>query len=487
MVRKLTWCAALLGLLWPADIGRAQMIPAQPPKPVPPPAPVLNVRVLAPEGVKATFYPNTCRIEGFELPVMVGLRPGYIYRFKLTGVSEDKKVALYPTIQVVGTLHMPPPCCAANNPVPLVFRQDEIERALRGAYITKVFALEHPDHAEPQATRSDDPIQTDVPPDRDLLAEAWARGRPMLIVRLSDRQVPDDVLSANAIPGTMLLPNDQWLPAPAQPPCMPWACVQVTDPLVGPRYPEEECFHDGGDVSPRAGFDPQGRLQGLDPSDSMAEYVDAKGMKRLAISNRVCICVPRFVVIRSEILARTHDQLVGSVPIRQLENRSIIRDRVPSIKIHQVELTEVVRNRIQPSATVEASGPITIENLLGTGLAIGEIGGKVVVGVCRKQAEPPEAPLVLCKWYDKPCAQIGDTLRFYLRYTNPGGQPIDDVIVSDSLTGRLEYVPGTHSSDRDAVFTTQQNEAGSATLRWQIKGTLLPGQSGTVSFEAKIR
>ena len=487
MVKKWFCCLAMLASLFLGQAARAQMIPAQPPKCVPPPAPVLNVRVIAPEGVKATFYPNGCRKETLDLPVEVGLRPGYIYRFKLSGVSEDKNIALYPTIQVVGALQLPPPCCAINNPLPLVFRQDEIERALRGAYFTKVYALEHPDHAEPLATKSDDPIQNDVPPDRDLLAEAWARGRPMLIVRLSDRQVPDEVLAANAIAGTMLLPKDCWLPAPDQPPCVPWASVQITDPVLGPRYPEEECFHDGGDTSPPAGFDPQGRLRGLDPSDSVAEYVNARGMKRLAVSNRVCICVPRYVVIRSEIIARTHDQLVSSVPIRQLENRALIRDRMPSVKIHQVEESEVVRNRIQPSTTVEASGPIIIENLLGAGLAIGQIGDRVVVGVCRKQPEPPEAPLVLCKWYDKPCAQIGDTLRFYLRYTNPGGQPINDVVVSDSLTGRLEYIPGSQSTDRDAVFTTQDNEAGSATLRWQIKGTLLPGQSGTVSFEAKIR
>ena len=58
---------------------------------------------------------------------------------------------------------------------------------------------------------------------------------------------------------------------------------------------------------------------------------------------------------------------------------------------------------------------------------------------------------------------------------------------SDSLTARLEYIPGSARSDRDAVFTLQQNEAGSVALRWEITGVLQPGKSGVVSFQARIR
>jgi len=76
---------------------------------------------------------------------------------------------------------------------------------------------------------------------------------------------------------------------------------------------------------------------------------------------------------------------------------------------------------------------------------------------------------------------------FYLKYTNHGGKPISDVALSDSLTGRLEYVPGSARSDRNAVFTIQENEAGSVILRWEVTGKLLPGQSGVVSFQAKVR
>jgi uncharacterized repeat protein (TIGR01451 family) len=82
---------------------------------------------------------------------------------------------------------------------------------------------------------------------------------------------------------------------------------------------------------------------------------------------------------------------------------------------------------------------------------------------------------------------VGDIVTFSLRYSNMGGRPITDVAVTDSLSGRLEYVPGSAQSDRDAVFTMQENEVGSVVLRWEITGTLQPGQSGRLRFKARVR
>ena len=106
---------------------------------------------------------------------------------------------------------------------------------------------------------------------------------------------------------------------------------------------------------------------------------------------------------------------------------------------------------------------------------------------CCETPIPPDKPLVLVKCADRGAAQPGDVITFLLRYSNVGGRPMTDVAVSDSLSGRLEYVPGSAVSDRDAVFTVQPNEAGSAVLRWEVSGTLLPGQSGRLRFQAKVR
>ena len=76
---------------------------------------------------------------------------------------------------------------------------------------------------------------------------------------------------------------------------------------------------------------------------------------------------------------------------------------------------------------------------------------------------------------------------FFLKFSNIGGKPITDVAVSDSLTGRLEYIPGSAKSDREAVFVTQDNDAGSLILRWEIRDALPPGQKGIVTFQARVR
>jgi uncharacterized repeat protein (TIGR01451 family) len=122
-------------------------------------------------------------------------------------------------------------------------------------------------------------------------------------------------------------------------------------------------------------------------------------------------------------------------------------------------------------------------NLVSTTLTTAD-----VTGICGEKPEClVDRPLLLFKWADRQEAQVGDLVTFYLKYSNNGSRPITDVAVSDSLTGRLEYIPGSAKSDRNAVFTLQENEAGSLILRWEISGRLLPGESGKVSFQARIR
>jgi uncharacterized repeat protein (TIGR01451 family) len=106
---------------------------------------------------------------------------------------------------------------------------------------------------------------------------------------------------------------------------------------------------------------------------------------------------------------------------------------------------------------------------------------------CHEAPCPPDKPLVLIKCADRQSAQVGDVVTFMLKYSNHGGRPISDVAVTDSLTTRLEYVPGSAQSDRAAVFTTQLNEAGSVVLHWEISGRLMPGTNGVVRFKARVR
>ncbi|MCS6851731.1 MAG: DUF11 domain-containing protein [Gemmataceae bacterium] len=513
------------------------------------PSPLLYVRLEAPPGTVVTFFPDPTSSRRFSAPVAVGLRPGYIYRVKLSNLPDTPGVSLAPTLEVLSTLKLSPQQRAADYPAPVRFSSEEIERVLEGALLTKIVILENPETAAGVATRPTEPLVIDVPQGRDpmLLAREW--GRPMLIVRLGQREVSDQELACSAVPGTVLLPGDGMLSPPARPPSRPWRHVPVYDPILGPKPLIEECFHDGGDRGPRLNLAPDGRLLGLNPSDTAAEYADSRGHKHVVASNSVCLCVPRYVIARMAAVPAGYEMAVGVAGREAVQPQGQLHSRLPSRSTQQTEHLDGLKGRLRPSAQVSRQALdriVRLEVLQGVELPLGpgdvlgtqalhrlsdverlqlqrqldkaiELGGRqgvrgweqlettAVVGrveglgivsgtlevrdvtVCCEKPCPPEKPLVLWKWVDRHDVQVGDVVTFHIKYSNVGGKPIRDIAVSDSLTPRLEYVPGTARSDRDAVFTVQENEAGSVILRWEISGVLLPGQQGVVSFQARIR
>src|SRR2546423_985654 len=80
----------------------------------------------------------------------------------------------------------------------------------------------------------------DALPGHDRRGEPRLRGRPVLIVRLGERDVPPAELFAVASPGTVLVPGDAGLPPPACPPTLPAARWLWFDPILGPKKPLEE-------------------------------------------------------------------------------------------------------------------------------------------------------------------------------------------------------------------------------------------------------
>jgi uncharacterized repeat protein (TIGR01451 family) len=433
----------------------------------------------------ARFFQGALPGRDFPAPVAVGFRPGYFYRLELTGLPGHAGEDLYPTVEVRGTLQLPPGMRAANYPAPFVFSEQDIEQALAGTVVTKVVFLEHPDKAVAEGTEPDRPIEITVGRGADPLDEARKYGRPVAIVRVGSKQVEPAELAACSVPGTIQLPGDKGLAAPAAPPCLPWAGVMVYDPILGPRPPEEECLHDGGSLL--AGIDNEGRLRGLQPSDAAAAYTDALGQRRVACSNRICICVPRFVVIRSELGVVAYLSPFAVAQAESVRGRIIAEAAVPTVPVVENTQLQVLKGREQLSAVVAKVGPAIVGRVEGLRVQGSVQETQRLTGICL----PPEVthvkPLCLVKWADREAAKVGDVVTMYLRYTNYGDKAITDVVVSDSLTARLEYVPGTARSDRDAAFTTRPNEAGSAILEWQVTPPLLPGQSGTVSFQARVR
>src|SRR5262245_10363944 len=131
-------------------LATSAVVPSQPPAVHTPPvqAPLLFVKVIAPEGTRVTFHPGTTGARSITSPAMVGLRPGYIYRVELT-LPGRADVKLYPTIEVRGALNASLER-SMRHPVSIVFHDDELDRVERAAsMITKVHYLEDPLMAQP--------------------------------------------------------------------------------------------------------------------------------------------------------------------------------------------------------------------------------------------------------------------------------------------------------------------------------------------------
>ncbi|HKB37406.1 MAG TPA: DUF11 domain-containing protein [Gemmataceae bacterium] len=475
-------------MVWLAALSATTAAPARlAPLPHMGPTPLLHVLFNGPPGMKIAFFQGAAPLREFNTPVTVGLRPGYIYRVRISGFRGRPGLTLFPTLEVRGTLRGPPELPPARYPATFRLSEFDVLHLAEGAMLTKVIYLENPEKAFPEQGRVAEPIELSFPPDRDLLNEARNYGRPVLVVRIGDRDTSVAELQQESVPNTILFPDECSLGLPPCPPQLPWACFQWYDPIIGPRCPEEECLHDGGDAGHPAGFDGEGRLQGVDPEDTVAEYRDGEGRKRIACSNRVCLCVPRFGVLVTEL--RLEQARLAMVPaINLFEQKQVeLEGRFGALRHHQYEQPIETIGRERPSEAEAVVATSVVGRVEGLQAVTAQLRSKDVTGVCIEQPRQVDRPLCLCKTCDHKVAQLGDIVTFTITYSNQGGRPITDVVVSDSLTGRLEYVPGSSKTSRSAVFTTQENESGSLILRWSIAGKLLPGESGTVTFQARVR
>jgi uncharacterized repeat protein (TIGR01451 family) len=462
-------------------------LPAQPhPHPIPI-EPLMYVRFAAPVGVRVTFYRGGPVGETFTAPFTAGFRPGYIYRFKMSGLpGRAEEFSLYPTLEVRSVLSLPPGQRAVNYPAPLVL-SDDVDRVLAGSLVTRVISLEDPERAVPVATRPDQPLEFQAPPGRDPVEEAREHGRPFLIFRVGQREFSVEELTQHAVTGTVFLPGDKYLPAPQYPPYLQWTCLPLFDPILGPRLTPEIFVKDGGDVGLRAGVNPEGKLVGLDTTDTVARYLDSCGRPHVAVSNRVCLLVPRFIHTRGEIAPIGQVALLGPGRTSIVVAQNTLLTKVPPLVALQNEQPVGLVAKQQLSLSMNRYGPQVVGRVEGTRTFITAQETLSLSGACKPEPCEPEVPLKIIKWPDVCTAQIGEVVTFHLKYINAGGKAINEVAVSDNLSPRLEYVPGSAKSDRDMTFTTRPNEAGSVILRWQLNGPLPPHQFGIISFQARVR
>jgi uncharacterized repeat protein (TIGR01451 family) len=101
--------------------------------------------------------------------------------------------------------------------------------------------------------------------------------------------------------------------------------------------------------------------------------------------------------------------------------------------------------------------------------------------------EFPDGRLRICKLADRADALPGDLVNFAIRVENVGDAPVEDIVLTDNLTTRLEYVEGSQTCSGGAVFESFENEGQSLRLQWKLTDKLRVGESVTIRFQCRVR
>ncbi|MGH7223259.1 MAG: hypothetical protein ACRELF_08525, partial [Gemmataceae bacterium] len=177
-------------------------------------------------------------------------------------------------------------------------------------------------------------------------------------------------------PGTILFPGEKVLMPAAAPPCLLWDCRPFYDPRLGPKPPSEECLNDGGDHGNRAGFDGNGQLAGVEPEDTVAEYTDSRGRRHVTHSNRVCLCVPRFAVLRRETPLSRYNGVLGVSDTHKVQYQRRFDALTPPLQTRAYEQLQGARGRERPSineVVARTIGVTHFEVLQATDVPLGTI------------------------------------------------------------------------------------------------------------------
>lgn len=494
-----------LGLLLPLALANPPTVPIPPPgvgcvpvvtpygirlacPPVAPPSPVLYVRLLAPAGTTVAFRPGVASPVRVAAPATAGFRPGYRYTLELTDLPGHPGRRLYPVIEVYGSLVPRATFVPADFPTPVAVSPAAIDRALGGTLITKVIYLEDPTKAVPVESRPDLPLEfTELTVD-DALRAARDNGRLVAVVRIGDRVPEAEDLARADVPDTVQLPGDPALGPAAVAPLLPCGPVQLFDPILGPKPTPEECLTDGGDKGPRLGIGPDGRLGGLNPTDLGVAYT-SRGRRRVATSNEVCVCSPRFVARRVEHAANGINTAVAAVAATQATIRVVASNNLAAqAAVNRVKPVEV-GGRVRPAIFVIANNVAEVVGLNRPQVEAKIQSVRVIIGSVETDeiTSGPDQLVVTKAVRPAGPVQAGEVVTFTVTYRNATAFPASDLVLSDSLSGRLEYVEGSQQSDRPANVTTAPNEAGSVVLRFEIPGPIPPGGGGIVKFQARVR
>ncbi len=303
--------------------------------------------------------------------------------------------------------------------------------------------------------------------------------------------------------------------------------------IVGPR---DEYLCDGGDRGLPAGVKEDWQIDGLEQEDTVAHYETVDGRTVITPSNQVCIYAPRFGVVRRVIDLHEYARYDAAIGYGQTTSLAKIDERErPAHSINKLEPTinrvgdppSLIREREQSgelgreerlAAEIGTLSPYCDLQVVRAGILVGEERVKIAraslaavtwtgdqapqitvdsrnavaavsdrqPGVMYHLEEPNKPCLRLLKLASCGSAKQGEIIEFTLRLDNVGNREMGNVTVIDSLTTRLEFVPGSDKASVAAEFSAEPNSGGSEVLRWEIKDPLEAGAGVILQFKCKV-
>ncbi len=452
--------------------------------PVGPPAPLLAMKTVLAEGYTVGVEPTE---KGYATGSLFGFRPGYTYRLKFENPA-DPTATFGGSLEVRGSLVPRPNLRYMEFPALLAVNATDVKAALGGGLVSKAIYLEDPSKALPFEQKAGEPLEVSADNEREALSLASDGGRVVAVLRIGGRVPAKGEWADQFVDGTILMPGEKALGRPAYPPQFGTTAVPVYDPILGPKPNPEECFPNGGDRGPTAGVGPGNRLGNLDTTDTVMLF-DVGGVRKAVTSNTVCLCSPRFVARRAELTASAVSQAVTPQELVGVVTRSVFRQRWQVEELLGRERTLGLHTRLRPGAAVAIlalDALVSTQGVKGVGSTLSTGSVHAVVVVDELNSYPTRLTLEKSVSPAGPY-QPGDEVTITLRYANNTRQPLTDLEISDSLSGRLEFVRGSGMADRPSTQTTAPNEAGSVVVRFDIPGPIPPAASGMVVFKVKVR
>lgn len=320
-------------------------------------------------------------------------------------------------------------------------------------------------------------------------------------------------------------------------PC-PQECVCAPSP-VARAYPDEYICDGGDRDNPVHYFG--GEMQGLDTEDTVAEFKDHDGKNHVQASNRVCVYAPRFGAVRTVSgpgidvkvdkaagatdvagIGALHDERgleIGrhrSVASGVATNRSAsgiensqpahLSEKAESI-VQSAKVDQGLESKMSRGLSLLQTSDVYELNLLIQGVSTSKIRTGINTSKATTQAtqtystfrvqstvgsEKGGRPgkIHIVKEASPLVAKSGDVITFTIQFRNVGDYNVHDVRIIDNLTPRLTYIDGSGQidagEDAGGSLTAVPNKEGSQTLIFELDKPLQGGQSGTITFRAKV-